>query len=301
MPIPDYQSIMLPLLKFISDEKEHSSNEAILNMISYFNLTDEEKDLQVPSGHQTYISNRTHWAKAYLKKAKLLETTKRGYFIITQKGSDLLKSDLTELTKKKLMEIDDFKEFIDKSNLKPQQEIHNIQISTPDESIDISFREIISSLADDLIEKIKSLNPKFFEKLVVELLVKMGYGGSEIEASQVIGGSGDEGIDGLIKEDRLGLDVIYIQAKRWQGSVGRPIVQQFSGALAGKRARKGILMTTSNFTKDAIEYANSVEQKIILIDGEKLAEFMIEFNVGVNTIKTYEIKRIDSDYFAEDF
>jgi restriction system protein len=302
MAVPDYQSIMLPLLKFAKDKQEHSIREAIEYISKLFNLSEEEKRMLLPSGQQPIINNRTGWARTYLKKAKLLETTKRSYFRITDKGVEVLKKNPPEINVKFL---EQFPEFLEFKNLKKEekegflQEEHYNQ-KTPQELLESSYIEIKRNLAQELLSSVKNTTPEFFEKLVVDLLKEMGYGGYLSDAGEVIGKSGDEGIDGKIKEDKLGLDIIYIQAKRWEGTVGRPEIHKFAGALLGQRAKKGIFITTSNFSKDAKDYAESIDAKIRLIDGEELAELMIDYNIGVSKVKTFDIKKIDSDYFIEE-
>jgi len=301
MSIPDYQTIMLPLLKNVKDGKEYSLEETTNLIIDQFKLTENEKNELLPSGGQTIISNRVGWARTYLKKAALLESPKRGYLRITERGKQLLSKDISEINVKTLNQYDEFKEFRSKHKEKTQnEEVISNAFVTPEEAFEYGYQKITENLSDELLEKIKSCSPRFFENLVVELLVKMGYGGSRKEAGEVIGKSGDGGIDGIIKEDRLGLDIIYIQAKRWENVVGRPEIQKFAGALLGQKARKGIFITTSYFTDDADDYANNIESKLILIDGDKLAKLMIEHSVGLNTINTYEVKKIDNDYFYED-
>ena len=305
MPIPDFQTLMLPLLKHIEDNIEHSNTETMQYLASSFNLTEEQKKEMLPSKKQPVFYNRVAWAKAYLKMAGLIENTKRGHFKITIKGSEILKQNPPIINLKFLKEIPEYKTFVDNwknSNTTSDVIAENeaIETNTPEEVLDISYQSIRKALAQDLLSKIKSCPPSFFEILVVELLVKMGYGGSLDDAGKAVGKSGDEGIDGIIKEDKLGLDVIYIQAKRWEGGVGRPEIQKFVGALAGQGAKKGIFITTSRFTPDAKEYMPRNETKIVLIDGEQLAQLMIDYNLGVTTQTTYEIKRIDSDYFEEE-
>lgn len=303
MAIPDYQSFMLPLLNYAADNQEHSLNEAIDELSQQFKITEEERKLLLPSGTQYIIDNRIGWAKTYLKKAGLLESTRRGFFKITQRGLDFLKSNPKEINVNILMQFDEFKDFRKKKNKDEDDKDEQYEESstyTPQEALEYGIAKINETLADDLIKKIKECNPSFFEKLVIDLLVKMGYGGSKQEAAQVIGKSGDEGIDGIIKEDKLGLDVIYVQAKRWDNCIGRPEIQKFVGALAGQKANKGIFITTSYFSKEAEDYAKSVSTKLILIDGKKLTELMIEYNVGVSILETIEIKKIDSDYFDEE-
>jgi len=299
MAIPDYQSFMLPLLKYAADNQEHSFNDAIDFLSKELNITDEERNYLLPSGTQFIVDNRIGWAKTYLLKAGLLESTRRGFFKITQKGLDYLKNNPSDLNTKILMQFEEFKNFRNtrKSKEEKEDQYEKETTYTPQEALEYGLSKINETLADDLINRIKQCSPSFFEKLVIDLLVKMGYGGSKQEAAQVIGKSGDEGIDGIIKEDKLGLDVIYVQAKRWENVVGRPEIQKFVGALAGQNANKGIFITTSYFTKDAEEYAKGLSTKLILIDGKKLTDLMIEYNVGVSIIDTIQIKKIDSDYF----
>ncbi len=303
MSIPDYQTCMLPLLKFASDGKAHKVAEAVDSLSNQFHLTPEERETLLPSGTQYIIANRVAWAKTYLKKAGLLTDPKRAFFQITDRGRDLLKENPKEISSKFLQRYDEFHQFQQKSSPKsPHEETipDHTAYSTPEEALEFGYQKLTETLSDDLLENIMICSPTFFEQLVVELLVKMGYGGSLKEAASVVGKSGDAGIDGIIKEDKLGLDAIYIQAKRWETVVGRPEIQKFVGALDGQKARKGIFITTSSFTKEAIDYAKNTTVKVVLIDGERLAELMIENNLGVSTTMTYEIKKVDSDYFTED-
>lgn len=301
MAIPDYQTIMLPLLKFASDEKEHSIHEAIKLLADQFHLTLEDRKELLPSGQQEVFVNRVGWARTYLKKSGLLEAPKRGVLKITERGKKILKSNPSEINNKLLSQFDEFKEFKAKRR-KQENEQEDIigQIKTPEEAFESAYENLRSELASEIIDHLKKSDPSLFEKIVIEVLVKMGYGGSLRDAGKAIGRAGDEGIDGIIKEDRLGLDIIYIQAKRWDNTVGRPDIQKFAGALQGQRARKGIFITTSNFSKDAMEFASKIESKIILIDGDQLADYMIDFNVGVTTTSKYELKKIDLDYFVEE-
>lgn len=301
MAIPDYQNIMLPLLKLASDKKEHSMREAIEFLASFFKVSKTELQELLPSGQQRIFDNRVGWARTYLKKAGLLDSPKRGFFIITDKGLSVLKSNLQKITVEFLRQYPEFVEF--QTIKKGSKEIEDGEISvqqTPEESLEYGYQKLRQALSQDLLDKIKSCSAVFFEKLVVELLVKMGYGGSRQDAGQAIGKSGDEGIDGIIKEDKLGLDLIYIQAKKWEGAVGRPEIMKFVGALQGQHARKGIFITTSYFTEDAMQYAKKVESKIILIDGDELSKLMIDYDIGVAQMASYDIKRIDSDYFSEE-
>jgi len=302
--IPDYQSIMLPLLEFISDGKEYKMRNVTDELAIKFGVTEEEQKQLLPSGVAPVFYNRTAWAKTYLKKAGLIDSPKQGIVVISKRGLDVLKKKPSSINVKFLKQ---FSEFVEFQTSKREDEIETEtneeqSIQTPEESLETAYQKIRKSLASELINKVFELSPAFFEKLVVELLVKMGYGGSIKDAGKAMGKSGDEGIDGTIKEDKLGLDIIYIQAKRWKPGnvVGRPELQKFVGALAGQGAKKGIFITTSNFTKEAIEYTPRNETKIVLIDGHQLAQLMIDCNLGCTPQQTYEVKKIDSDYFGEE-
>lgn len=289
---------MLPLLKYAADNVEHKFSDAVEYLSNEFALTKEEREELLPSKTQDVISNRIGWARTYMKKAGLLEDTRRGYFKITERGKGVLSENLEKISTKYLQKFDEFKAFREKHTEKNALSKNELQTeATPEEMLETGFAKLSENLIDDLLAKIGESSPSFFEHLVVDLLVHMGYGGSFSEAAQVVGKSGDEGIDGIIKEDKLGLDTIYIQAKRWKGVVGRPEIQKFAGALLGQKASKGVFITTSSFTKEAEEYVSSVDRKVVLIDGTKLATLMIEHNVGISTVRTFEIKRIDSDYF----
>jgi len=301
--IPGFQKFMLPLLKFVSDKKEHSTNEALEYIALEFNLTEEQQNEWLPSGNQKVFSNRVFWAKSYLKMAGLIENTKRAHFKITERGLLTLNENPEEINIKYLKKFPDFLELSEgwrnsSTNNDKEEEIQTPQ--TPEELLENSYQDIRKSLAQEILSKIKLCSPFFFEKLVVELLVKMGYGGSRTDAGKAIGKSGDEGIDGIIKEDKLGLDIIYIQAKRWESVVGRPEIQKFVGALAGQGAKKGIFITTSRFTIDARDYIPRNETKIVLIDGEHLANLLIDNDLGVSKQVVYEIKKIDLDFFEEE-
>jgi len=300
MLIPDYQSIMLPLLKFAGDKKEHSIREAIEHIANIFNLSEEERREVLPSGQQYIINNRVGWARTYLKKAGLLKSTKRSYFKITDLGLEVLQKTPKEINVKFLEQFPQFIEFRNLRREKGEEEKEEDLTQTPQELLEYGYQRIKKDLASELLNLVKQTSPRFFEKLVVELLTKMGYGGSLKDAGKAIGQSGDGGIDGIIKEDKLGLDVIYIQAKRWENVVGSKEVRNFVGSLAGQKANKGVFITTSSFTKDALEYVKTIPHKVILIDGEMLAQLMIENDVGVSKITSYDIKKIDSDYFEEE-
>ena len=298
--IPDFQTLMLPFLKNIQKGKEYSTNELIDILAKEFKLTEEELNHFLPSGTQKTFYNRVYWAKAHLKMAGLIEDLRRGVFKITEEGQKALLQKPEIINLKFLKQIPMYKDKIDKSKEENQKEdAEENELETPEEMIETNFLAIRKNLALELLAKVKNCTPSFFEKLVVELLVKMGYGGSVKDAGKAIGKSGDEGIDGIIKEDKLGLDIIYIQAKRWDNVVGRPEIQKFVGALAGQGAKKGIFITTAKFTKEAREYQPKNETKIVLIDGEQLADFMIDFDLAVSQKSKYIIKQIDSDYFEE--
>jgi len=303
MAIPDYQSIMLPLLEFAGDQEEHSLRQAIDSLAQEFQLSYEERKQLLPSGQQEVFNNRVAWARTYLKKAGLLDSTRRGYFRITNRGVSVLTKNPPKINVHFLEQFEEFRHFRSlrhKKEEKEQGQEAEIQETTPEEALETAYQSLRVDLGNDLLQQIKSSSPSLFEKIVIELLVKMGYGGSRQDAGRAIGKSGDEGIDGIIKEDRLGLDIIYIQAKRWENTVGRPEIQKFAGALQGQRARKGIFITTASFSREAVDYASRIENKIVLIDGERLAQLMIDHNLGVSPMATYEVKRIDSDYFAEE-
>jgi restriction system protein len=303
--IPDFQSIMLPLMSLAGDELEHTSREAIEKLATYFKLSDLDRQELLPSGTQAIFDNRVGWAKTHLKKAGLLESPKRSVFKITERGKAVLVQKPSSINMPFLRQYPEYIEFTRATSNNGSSQSENIVSeeilkNTPEETLEYAYQKIRQTLAQDILTKVKTVSPAFFEKLVVELLVKMGYGGSIKDAGKAIGKSGDEGIDGIIKEDKLGLDVIYIQAKRWEGVVGRPELHKFVGALAGQGAKKGIFISTSYFTKDAKEYTPKNETKIVLIDGEQLAQFMIDYNLGVSRQNFYEIKKIDSDYFGDE-
>lgn len=303
MTIPDYQTIMLPLLKFAGDKKEHSIREAIDHIANLFKLSEIERKEVLPSGRSFIIDNRVGWARTYLKKAGLLEDTRRSYFRVTDVGLNVLKKSPQEININFLQQFQGFNEFRKKKDSEDDEQEQVIQEDshqTPQELLEYGYQKIKHDLAQELIELTKKTSPRFFEQLVVELLLKMGYGGSLKDAGKAIGQSGDGGIDGIIKEDKLGLDIIYIQAKRWENVVGSKEIRNFVGSLVGQKANKGVFITTSGFTKDAFEYVKTITHKVILIDGEMLAQLMIENNVGVSGVINYEVKKIDSDYFVEE-
>ncbi|MBE0436959.1 MAG: restriction endonuclease [Methylomicrobium sp.] len=300
MAIPDFQSIMRPMLEHLSDGKVRKNRETNEFLAEHFQLSEEERSEMLPSGYARLFDNRIGWAKTHLKGAGLIESPARAKYRITQRGLDALSHTDQPINLAYLKQFDEYKDFQSGSkNEKPKEAETSTDELTPLEHIEFGYQKVREELELELIEKVKSGSPAFFERVVVELLVAMGYGGSRKDAGQTLGKSGDGGIDGVIKEDRLGLDVIYLQAKRWEGTVGRPEIQKFAGALQGQRAKKGIFLTTSGFSAEATEYASFIDSRIVLIDGETLAGLMIDAGIGVSKVATYDVKRLDSDYFEE--
>jgi len=304
MPIPDFQTIMLPLLTFARDGAEHTLRETIDALAEEFQLTVEERNTLLPSGQQAVFDNRVGWARTYLKKAGLLESTRRGYYRITDRGQQVLRQNPQRIDITFLRRFPEFIEFqrttqLSTDDIRNENE-EDSKPRTPEETIETAYQKLRESLAAELLQLIKERSPSFFERLVIDLLIKMGYGGTRKDAGEALGKTGDGGIDGIIKEDRLGLDIIYIQAKRWDNVVSRPEIQKFAGALQGQRARKGVFITTSTFSQEALDFASRIDSKIVLIDGSTLAQLMIDHNVGVTTVAAYELKRVDSDYFTEE-
>ncbi|MBI3321051.1 MAG: restriction endonuclease [Candidatus Omnitrophica bacterium] len=302
MPVPDFQTLMLPLLKLLEEKGEVIPREAAMLLANEFQLTPEERRQLLPSGKQEVFANRIGWARTFLKKAELLETPRRGLWRITGRGKEVLKKNPQRIDAKFLKQ---FPEFIANwGSKKKDTPIPWTQetdpVVTPEEVLESTLEDLSSYLEGELLHQVRSCTPEFFETLVVDLLIKMGYGGSRKDAGQAIGRSGDGGIDGIIKEDPLGLDVVYIQAKRWECNVGRPEIQKFAGALQGHRAKKGIFLTTADFSPDAKSYAGSIDSKIVLISGEELVRLMIQHDLGVNIVGTYHVKKIDADYFSDE-
>lgn len=304
MPVPDFQAIMLPLLRNAADGNERTSAAAREELAKEFELTEAEKNELLPSGRQSRFANRCAWATHYLQQAGLLRAVRRGVHQITDRGREVLKKGPPRID---IRFLDQYPEFLEFRSKKTEEEGSKpaevaagpAEADTPEEAMEGAHSRMRMSLASDLLARVKAGSPRFFEGLVVELLIQMGYGGSRRDAGQAIGRSGDEGIDGVISEDRLGLDIVYIQAKRWEGTVGRPEIQKFVGALHGKRAKKGVFITTGSFSSDAVTYVETIDPKVVLIDGRRLATLMIDFDVGVTTTATYHSKRVDSDYFEE--
>lgn len=321
MAIPDFQSLMLPVLRYYAEEGEHTNQEALEYLAEKFQLTPEERRDMLPSGQARTFDNRVAWARTHLKKAGLLENPQRGVFRISQAGQNVLSHNLEHVNLKFLRSIPAYTEWRQTQDNAPPREnsegggggnivdVHvtpadddddaNADAMTPTDRMEEAYQTMREELAGELLAALKGCTPSFFERIVVDVLVKMGYGGSRKDAGQAVGQSNDGGIDGIIKEDRLGLDIIYVQAKRWENPVSRPEIQQFAGALHGQRARKGVFITTSTFSGPAREYVRGIESKIVLVDGEELARYMMDFNVGVTTESTYEVKRLDNDYFTD--
>ncbi len=310
MPIPDYESLMLPFLRLLSDGQPWRTKQAIDALAHEFNLTAEEIAQMLPSGATTTFGSRVGWAKTYLKQAGLIAQPSRGMSQITARGLAALQEAPKRIDGSFLERYDEFLAFKSRARSgtsdKAVADKNSIGApgnapQPPQERMEAAAREVQQSLSDELLQTIKDCSPGFFERLVIQLLLKMGYGGSRQEAGQAVGRSGDGGIDGVIAEDRLGLESIYVQAKRWQGSVGEPSLRDFLGALVSRGANKGVFITTGLFTDAAQQFARrSPQHKVVLIDGPRLAELMIEHDLGVSVVATYQLKRIDSDFFAED-
>jgi len=311
MAIPDFQTLMLPVLKQFADGTEKTPAEVRGPIAAEFKLTADDLAILLPSGRQTTFANRVAWALGYLKQSSLLASPRRAHYQLTDRGREVLRSPPERIDYNYLERYPDFQAFRHGGVATPNSPIaktltegnstpKDATTLTPDEQVHIGATRIKENLVAQLLERVKRDTPAAFERLVIDLLVAMGYGGSHEDAAQVVGKSGDGGIDGIIKEDRLGLESIYVQAKRWDTTVGRPAIQQFAGALQGNRARKGVFITTSSFSREAIDYAKGLQTTIVLIDGVQLADFMIEFGIGVSDVETIKIKKIDEDYFGEE-
>ncbi len=310
MAIPDFQTMMRPLLQMLADGEEHISSELYPRIGEHFQLSEEERQALLPSGQQPILHNRVGWALSHFKVAGVVESPRRGIYRITLRGHAVLQANPERVDHKVLDQFPEHVAFRTPKKAESQQALSvngqqasavllTADTATPDEAISLAYQELRSSLAQELLEKIKQSSPAFFERLVVDVLLAMGYGGSQRDAGEALGRSGDGGLDGVIREDRLGLDVIYLQAKRWEGVVGRPVIQAFVGALQGAQATKGVIITTSDFTADARNYIRTIQTRIVLVDGKTLAELLMDHNVAVSRVSNYEIKKIDSDYFSE--
>ncbi|NUM72440.1 MAG: restriction endonuclease [Ignavibacteriaceae bacterium] len=304
--VPDFQSIMLPLLKLLGDNQTHKVSDLTEKIADSFALSAEERNERLPSGVQTKLENRTNWSASYLKHAGLIEYPARGHVRITKSGMTVLKSPPQRIDRNYLNNFTPYVKWQEtikankkKTGVTAEPEELAVVEETPDERMESSYSDLNRLLKSEIIEKIKTCSPKFFEGLVVDLFLKMGYGGSQAEAGEVLGKSNDGGIDGIIKEDRLGLDTIYIQAKKWENMVPISQVRDFAGALLAKKAKKGIFITTSSFPKSAHDFVASIDPRIVLIDGEQLADLMIEHDLGVSVRRTYQVKKLDIDYYEE--
>jgi len=305
MPIPPFQDLFRPFLEYTSDGQVRSTQDVAASLAQKFDLTPEEIAEVLPSGRQTKFHNRVAWAKSFLSKACVIENTGRNRFRITPRGLSLLANEAGRIDNRTLAQFPEFQEFRGQHENaggveQPAQGqlLAEAQAQTPEEQLEAAYQTIREQLAQALIGQVMLCSPAFFEQLVVDLLLAMGYGGSRRDAGQAVGKTADGGIDGIIKEDRLGLDAVYLQAKRWEGTVGSPVVRDFVGSLVGHAANKGVLITTSRFTRDAVDYAQRIPQKVVLIDGPMLAGLMIDFGIGVSDVATYAVKRLDTDYFG---
>lgn len=299
MAIPKFQEITLPMLKLASNGRVWSLADAREEMAKYFQLTEEELEELLPSGRQARFANRVAWAKVYLERGGLLSSPKRAHFQITKRGRKVLQDPPEEISIRFLSQYPEFQEFRSRSSKSSETESDDESSDTPEEILESAYLTIRKNLASEVLERVKSCSPRFFEHLVVDLLLQMGYGRAGGGARERVGQSGDEGIDGIISEDRLGLEMVYLQAKRWEGTIGRPEIQKFVGALHGRRARKGVFITTGSFSAEAAAYVQTIDPKVALVEGKQLAEYMIDFGLGVSLARAYEVKRIDTDYFEE--
>tara|TARA_R110002049_G_scaffold213060_6_gene384407 strand:+ start:908 stop:1816 length:909 start_codon:yes stop_codon:yes gene_type:complete len=299
MTIPDFQTIMRPLLAAHEDGKEHRNRDLVAHLGDLFNLTEEERRAMLPSGGARLFDNRVGWAKTHMMQAGLLSSPRRAISVITDLGRDVLRSNPDRIDLQVLKQFDGYLAF--RQRQREPEESENLsdlsEMQTPEETLESAYQQVRREIEAELLRQVMDNPPDFLERVVVDLVVRMGYGGSRKDAGEALGRSGDEGIDGIIKEDPLGLDIIYLQAKRWDSTVGRPEIQKFAGALQGQRAKKGIFITTSGFSAEAIEYASRIDSKITLIDGSKLTRLMFDHGVGVSPESVYEVKRIDTDYF----
>ena len=304
MTIPDFESCMLPLLRAVQDGNEWTMKDVTSRLCDEFDLSSDEREEMLPSGKVRVIVNRVGWAKSYIKEAGLVAPIRRGVIRITDEGKSVLDENPDQIDMNYLLRFPSYVAWRDRrkttSPSASTPEVVPATASTPDDLIVQAYEELHDALAEELLQQVKDMSDKFFERLVVELLVAMGYGGSIDDAGKAVGKSGDGGIDGVIKEDKLGLDAIVIQAKRWTtNSVGRPDIQSFAGSMEAYRANKGVFITTSTFSQPAIEYVKQIQRKIVLIDGEALANLMIDHDIGVSGYRSLDLKRLDMDFFQE--
>jgi restriction system protein len=304
MPIPTFQALLRPTLELLSDRAIWRLPELEEKLAAVLGVTNEDREVLLPSGAMPMFYNRVGWAKWHLDRAKLVESVRRGSYRITDRGVAVLAQAPALIDKKYLDQFVEPQTGKGASPLGPDGDVDGNSAQpvalSPEELMDSAAKALQAQVATELLVRIKAESPAFFERLVVQLLLKMNYGGSRQEAGRAVGRSGDGGIDGIINEDRLGLDAVYIQAKRWEGTVGRPEIMKFVGALAGQRATKGVFISTSTYTQEARDYAAQSQYRVVLIDGERLAQLMIEYNLGVSVAAAYEVKRIDNDFFVEE-
>ncbi|MBN2491237.1 MAG: restriction endonuclease [Planctomycetes bacterium] len=301
MAIPDFQSIMRPLLAAHEDGKEHVNRDLVALLADRFGLTDEERREMLPSGGARLFDNRVGWAKLHVTQAGLLSSPRRAISVITDRGRKALHDHPDRIDLRVLNQFEDYRKFRGRHRQVEEDEEPSDdagETSTPEERLENAYVEVRRQVEQQLLRQVMENPPDFLERVVVDLCVRMGYGGSRKDAGEALGGSGDEGVDGIIKQDPLGLETIYLQAKRWEGTIGRPEIQKFAGALQGQRARKGIFITTSTFSADALDYASRIDTRIVLIDGAELARLMYHYGIGVAAASSYEVKRVDSDYFG---
>lgn len=300
--IPQYHTLMLPLLKVMGGGSELTTNQMRDAVADHLGLSAEALSQRLPSGTQTAFDNRMGWARTYLFKAGLIERPRRATYVISQSGKDLLSNPPAAIDAEFLRSYEQFNDFISTTKNGKQELIESSDIDddlTPEEQIEKGVRRIQRELQDEVLDRVRQLPPEGFEQLVLRLLVGMGYGGS-MEDVQGVARGADGGVDGVVNQDHLGLDRIYIQAKRWEGSVGRPVIQGFVGALAGVGASKGVIMTTSTFAQPAQEYVKTLtDRRIILVDGKRMSELMLKHGIGVSTKQTFVIQRMDEDFFLE--
>ena len=310
MALPTYEDVMLPVLQILEASGPRHRRELVAAVTDALHLSEAERQQTLASGKATVILSRVGWALAYLKQARVVESPSRGVYQLTDRGKDVLARKPSRIGGEFLSQFPEFLDFLQRARAATAEKVDaggTVQSAvaaasdsaSPEEALDAAYGRLRTGLEEELLEAVKTAPPVFFEQLVIDLLVRMGYGGSRTDAARAVGRAGDGGIDGVIDEDRLGLDVIYVQAKRWDAAVGRPEIQKFAGALQGQRARKGIFITTSNFTREAEDYAQRIENRIILIDGRRLARLMFDFDVGATPRSTYTVKQLDSDYFEE--
>jgi restriction system protein len=310
MPIPEFQAFLLPLRRILADGREQTYKDVFGQMQAALAVSDADLTELLPSKRLTRFESRVYWAATYLDQAKLIAKPSRGRLRITDRGAAALATDPPRIDRAFLLRYLEFAEFSRRDGTQPVKQARGsdsgqrpsgeiAEVMTPEEMLEAGHAAIRRSVVEHLRARLAACSPAFFERLVVDLLIAMGYGGSRIDAGEVVGGTGDGGIDGIIKEDKLGLDVVYLQAKRWREPVSRPMVQAFAGSLDMHRARKGVFITTSNFTSDARDFVTRIEKRIVHIDGILLAELMIDHGVGVTDVRSYAVKRVDSDYFDE--